>query len=1062
MFFSQLNLQNFFLLYSTEGVALSLRCHIFQHCPRLFGYVVLFCVIVFTPTLVRADGIFQTPDGENFIRQTFTTENGLPQNTAVAVVQTRDDYIWVATFGGLVRYDGIKFTIFTTANTPELIDNRIASLYEDPHGVLWIGSENGVLIKYKNGVFTLIRKSVGSATDRVISRMFMDGNDLLWFRNANHLNTYNTETGEFTEIDNGVFEKAGAKSGDVGSVKAFELDAENNLWIASDRGLIQFRENKFTLFDKTDGLPDDLIRFVKATPDGNLFIATDYGAGFFKNGKFTALVEKQTNAFPFPDFRNPEKFTFYTLNGKLYRLADGELLSYQLSQDKQEKTILADNEGNLWVGKNLELAVYKPRYVKVFWKPLAGQTGEGISRIIEDRQGAVFLVDGQQIMRWKKGLFETVMTVPKNSPAYKNEPYLKATAARDAAGDIWVGRRDGLFKFENDSFTKIETGSADADKFLTGTLFIARDGKIWSAGLESGLRMLQNGETKVYTTADGLIDNTVNCLFEDKKGVLWIGTRSGMSRLENGAFTNFTTDNGLTNNYVRDFYEDADETLWIATYGGGILRYRDGNFVSITTKNGLPENIASRILVDDFDNFWILGNQGVYSVSRAALNDFADGSSRIVYCAVYGIKDGMKNSEGNGGDQPSGWKTSDGRLWFPMVEGGIIITPPKTKSLAPPVYIEDVLLNRKSLNSSKEIVINPDESSLEINYTAINFTQPEQIKFQYKLEGYDTDWQEAGTRRTAYYQYLTPGTYNFTVRAVTADGVWSENRANLKIRVKSGIIVHRREDGTAFFTIDFPFYLYWWLYLLLSVLSISAIVFAYQKRLEILERRRAEQQKFFRRLIYAHESERRRIAAELHDSVGQSLAIIKNAAFYDATKPFNAETGKRQLQQIFEQSKQTISEVREITYNLRPYMLERFGITEAVKSLIEKIALSDTLDVYLKIDPIDRLFSNEEEISIYRIIQESLNNALKHSDASEVNVEIKRFNNFITIKIQDDGRGFDPKVLRERNGRAGFGLVGIAERIQMLGGTYSIESKLSIGTTIYVNVKIRGIEKGEN
>lgn len=1011
-------------------------------------------LILVSHCAIMASEIFQTPDSDNYITRVFTTEDGMPQNSVLAMAQTRDGYIWLATFGGLARFDGTKFKVFTTSNTPELPDNRITYVHEDRHGVLWIRSEGGVLTSYKDGTFTLISKPDHSVIDNILLPVYLDKNDRLWFRNSKRLTTYNTRTKELTAIENHHISSAFDDRIEI-EPTSFAEDPDGGLWIATNKGLALHRNGAFTIFDERDGLPDDFISLVRQTPDGRLLVATSGGIGFYKDRTFTKLTEQTAGNFPFMQVgANTKEFLFFNLGRKLYRLSGNELLRFDLPNKEYVHTAFPDNEGNIWVGSNLSLTQYKPRHIKVFWQTGYSDLILPAKSIVQGRDGTVLIHNDTEIITWKDGIFRSPAKGMANG---LNTPLLTAAFPHraltvDNHGAAWIGDDTGLYRFENDSVTKLDTGSAVADENFGKVCLFSKTGeKIWSSSSGKGLQEFQNGKFHVYTVADGLVDNEILSLTEDRSGRLWIASKSGLGSFLDGVFTNFTTANGLTNNHVRDVYEDVDGTLWIGTYGGGISRYRDGKFASITSENGLPENIASRILLDDRDNFWVLGNRGVYSVNRNSLNSFADGNTKAVYCNVYGIADGMKTSEGNGGNQSAGWKTSDGKLWFAMIEGGIIIDPPRTSSNAPPVYIEEVILGKNTFDPRKPIEINPGENQLQVSYTAVQFTQPEQLKFQYKMEGFDEDWQEAGPRRTAFYQFLPSGTYRFRVRAVTSDGVWDDTGAFVDITVRSGLIFYQNDSGGYYLTFSFPFNQYWWLYLLLTLLVIVLAAFLIRRRLRDITRRQMEQQQFSQQLINAHESERRRVAAELHDSIGQSLALIKTMAVY-GTKISAGPESSAQFEKIVERSAETIAEIREITYDLRPYLLDKVGLTEEIEKLIDKIALADSVDIHSNIDNINNLFSKDAEMNIYRIIQESFNNILKHSDASEAWIDIKKYQQSIAIKIRDDGRGFDPKD--QGSSGFGFGLSGIAERVKMIGGDYSITSKLARGATILINLKL--------
>lgn len=254
--------------------------------------------------------------------------------------------------------------------------------------------------------------------------------------------------------------------------------------------------------------------------------------------------------------------------------------------------------------------------------------------------------------------------------------------------------------------------------------------------------------------------------------------------LRDGQFTDFTTEKGLSNNYVRAIYEDADGTLWIGTYGGGLNRFKDGKFTPITTQNGLFDDIVSRIMVDDNDNFWMSGNRGIYSVSRAELNDFAEGRLPSVNSISYGKADGMLAEETNGPDSPAGWRTRDGRLWFPTIEGVVVIDPRETSSGVTPTVIEQVLFDKQPLDLYGGRIAPPGEGNLEIHYTGLSFIAPEKVRFRYKLEGYDENWIEAGTRRIAFYTKLPPGEYSFRVISTNSHGKWNNAEAVVRFTLK--------------------------------------------------------------------------------------------------------------------------------------------------------------------------------------------------------------------------------------------------------------------------------------
>jgi signal transduction histidine kinase len=398
---------------------------------------------------------------------------------------------------------------------------------------------------------------------------------------------------------------------------------------------------------------------------------------------------------------------------------------------------------------------------------------------------------------------------------------------------------------------------------------------------------------------------------------------------------------------------------------------------------------------------------------------------------AYGVKDGMADAECNGGRSPAGFKSKkDGTLWFPTQKGVVVVDPKlvPASAEAPNVVIENCLLDGRE-TSCDDIKILPENESLEIKYTGLSFNRPEQIKFKYKLEGLDENWVDAGTRRRAYFTHLPPGQYAFQVSAANVDGLWNDSGANLKLTVKP------------------PFYRTLW-FAAGCFLTVGGILFAgYRRRIRNLEKKRVVQEEFSRKLIASQEAERKRIASELHDSLGQNLLIIKNWALIGLQ---NGADSSRQLGEISETATAAIDEVREIAYNLRPYHLDELGLAKAIESMLERISRSSAIDFVWEIDSIDEFFPQEASINFYRIVQECVNNVVKHSEASEAGVKIKRNGALeMRLSIWDNGKGFDPGLLAsKRASQSGFGLAGINERARIIGGRFSIQSTPNDGTTV--------------
>jgi signal transduction histidine kinase len=397
----------------------------------------------------------------------------------------------------------------------------------------------------------------------------------------------------------------------------------------------------------------------------------------------------------------------------------------------------------------------------------------------------------------------------------------------------------------------------------------------------------------------------------------------------------------------------------------------------------------------------------------------------------------MRNEECNGGYSPAGFKAPDGRLWFPT-QDGVAIIDPETISLAPappPVLIESVLIDQTAAAIDQPIRIRPGQENLEIQYTGLRLSNSAQIRFKYRLTSLDRDWVDVGLRRTAYYQHVPPGSYVFRVTAAMADGAWNQQAAELPIVV-------------------LPAYYQTWWFESLGVLAVASLLWLYwRSRIGQLERDRAARQAFSRQLIASQENERKRIAGELHDSLGQRLVVIKNRALLllqrrDSPGGWFGE----QVEAISAEVSEAVREVKEISYDLRPYRLDRLGLTTALQGMIETAANSSGIEFTTEIDNVDAVLPGQAEINFYRIVQECVNNILRHSHATHASIRIKRSAERLELVVEDNGRGFTPG-----GGRQGFGLAGIRERTQLLAGKLDLQPVPGQGVTVTIVIDLLSI-----
>ncbi len=957
--------------------------------------------------------------------KSWTTDDGLPQNTVRSITQTPDGYLWLTTLDGLARFDGVRFTIFNKGNTEGFGTNRLNQIIQSPDGDLWIGAETDFVIRYHAGAFMTFALNKDSLPNGLnglpngfIRNLTLDdagvpvvfsgvgifrwngenfapfaplagetGNSsalwsasgAFWYSNENVL--HRLANGKIDD-----FPLSGGQD-DAFIVKLYE-DRRGRMWIGTRQaGLFVVENNQLRRYTTADGLPDNDAKPAMEDRDGNLWIITPSGAAML------------------------------TSDGSLQVMTTAQGLS-----ENYTVSVFQDREGSIWIGNFRRGISRLTKQMIQFYSMKDGLAAQAVYPIYQLANQDI-LLGGGGLTRWHDERFSVFQANAARLP--------KAATAitQDRSGRVWFGHWSGAYFYENGKLTDFSGRLGQQPTVLD--IYEDRRGAIWFAS-NAGLFIYQNDAITNLTTADNLISNDVKVIHESDDGAMWFGTYGGLSKYQDGKFQSFTVRDGLGSDQIRSLYEDADKTLWIGSYDGGLTRLKDGKFTRYTTKDGLYNEGVFCILEDDRHNFWMSSNRGIYRVAKQQLNDFADGKISRIESIAYGKADGLLETECNGGQQPAGIRARDGKLWFPTQNGAAVIDPNKiqTNPVAPPVVIEAAKVDNKTVSVGAPIRIEAGENNLEINYTGLSFVKPELISFKYKLEGQDADWVEAGTRRAAYYSYLPPGNYTFRVIAANSDGVWNADGKSLAIVVIP------------------PFYRTWWFSILSLIIIFGAVYLIYRQRINRLENQRRTRENFSREMITSQEKERQRIAAELHDGLGQSLLVIKNRALLGTMSPEDRAESQEQFEEISRASSQAIEEVREIAYNLRPYHLDRLGLTRSINAMLETINNSTAIEFAFEIMPLENIFPKNEEVIVYRIVQECVNNIIKHSQATEASVLIHRGTRGLTMTIEDNGRGFTPHS--SGSGKGGFGLIGIEERVRILGGNLQIRSAPDNGTTIII------------
>ncbi len=781
------------------------------------------------PTAAGQDATLLTDDRRapvQYVQTTWTVEHGLPVNSINALLQTRDGYLWAATFDGLVRFDGVRFRVYNTGNSAGLPSNRILDPVEASDGSLWLRTEQNHLVRFRDGAFTHFQEDHG-LRDNATQVIYEDPDGTVWVGTDRGLGAIRGDrfVGVAEEAINapvsaivrgsdgvlwigtqgaGLFRFSNRTASSVATasepaalrISAAYIDPTGTLWVGTTEGAYRYRDGKLepVLTSGADPL-GWVYMFLSAPSSGAVWTRTTSGIYRVDDGR-PVLVTDKRQSFNRPDLlrSDAEGHVWYPAGTGIYH--DGELV-YDLGSPRSEgppvreiRAFLHDHEGSLWVGTGAGgLHRLKPATFLVY-SEAEGVGYRNIYSIHEDRFGALWFGT------WGRGLSRLANGTISNFTPDKGYPSLVLSMLEDRRGQLWVGVYNGgalACSLPEPSCTRLFGGRS------VFAMHEDQNGTLWF-GTAEGL-FQADGELRRLDEEDGAPTAPVRVFQPTRDGALWMGTNGGgLYRYQDGKFTQIEAADGFPSDLIRSLYQDADGWLWIGTEGRGLARIdpsswspanpQDSLISSLTVYrvgDGLFDEVIHQILEDDFGRLWMSTNRGIFWVNRAELIAFASGETEQIHSMAYTERAGLRNREANGGAQPAGIKASDGRLWFPTQDGAVVVDPANLhrNEVAPPVVIERIIVGDRVIRPDQETIeLEPDERDLQIEYTGLSFVAPENMRFRYRLEGFNADWVEAGARRTAFYTNLPPGRYVFRVAASNNDGVWNEIGAAVSLRVQ--------------------------------------------------------------------------------------------------------------------------------------------------------------------------------------------------------------------------------------------------------------------------------------
>ncbi len=947
----------------------------------------------------------------------WTTADGLPQNSVNAIAQTPDGYVWVGTFGGLARFDGLRFRVAERVDDAGHHADRVLSLAVAPDSSLWIGTENG-LLQYRAGHFKRFTQANG-LPDHEIRALHFDRAGTLWV---------GTEHGGAARYQKGIFVAVSEADGAVfREVVSIVEDRTGVLWLNSQGNFLTVEQGQPTVARALQFGGHGFEHMLLEDRDGSLWFRLADGVARMRQGHMDEF-RWGFGPIQMTQQQRPGRYWLGTFGeGVLEFVAEGagHTVSYPLNggaSDYSARTLLDGRDGILWVGTATSGLLRFRQNLFTTYRTRNGLSNDVITPVMETRDGEIWAGTNCGGVNVIDATRETVRSYLRGRPGPGSDPCVFALA-QDSAGVVWAGTYGGgLTRIENGKAQRVGGLGVLRDSTILA-LYTDRRGTLWVGTGVGGLAEVKDGRVRrVYTTRDGLVNNSVRTITQTRDGTLWIGTLGGVSRLGvDGRIANYTTADGLSSEYVRSIYEDADETLWIGTYGGGLNRLRGGKFVPITRTDGLPDNAVSSILDDGRGNLWMTGNRGIFRVAKEQLNRFANGELHRVHAVLYGKGDGLVNAETNGGFQPAAWKDHEGRLWFPTIDGLATVDPAAATAVPDPpsVSVEEIVVDGEAHAPERSLPIGPGRPNVEFRYTAINLSAPENVTFRYRLEGFDDHWVEPGTRRVAYYSRLPAGRYRFVVTAANRDGAWNPVGGAMEIVVLAPLFLRP-----------------WFVAAILLAVALSLWI-AHQ----VVLRTRSE----------AIRDERSRLAREIHDSLLQGFGGIALQLHAASARLALPAARQRMLDRVLDMIDQTLKQAREAVWDMRPpdTAVADFG-TECEAAAARVLAGSPT-EVHVVTLGRRRRVSAASRTECLRIVEEALTNIRKHADARSASVNLHYGWRHLRATISDDGKGFD--VGREGKRPGHWGLLGMRERASRIGARLTLNSTPGAGTVVCVHVR---------
>lgn len=973
-------------------------------------------LIAFVVLPVLAPNLHAETIAHGYSRRVWQTQDGLPQDTINALVQTTDGYLWIGTSGGLTRFDGFRFLVFDRENTPALHEESVYALSCAHDGTLWIGTEGGGLVQYRDGVFQRFGAAEG-LTNGFVRVIHEDSRGQLWVGTDRGL--FRFTNGQLARVDNQMNIPAI-------SVHAMHEDHQGRLWVGGSGLLVLADGAVVATYHSSRSLADNTVRAIKESNDGTIWVATIGGLHRVPGGDPADIFSSA------PITTHNTTFLYRTKDGDLWAGTYGQgLFRYRhealtiyraptILPDNHILALLEDSEGDFWVGTQNGLLRLSRSVVSTVATGLPGAP-ESINTVYEDHDGSIWITS----LSGRLYRLHGSKPVPAALPSGMSSMVVR-TIFRDRSGALWVGTTEGATKITQQQGVARYTMKEGLINDFVRAFCESRDGSIW-IGTDSGLSRWREGAFQNFHTAQGLAYGSIRALLEDRTGDLWVATDGGVSRFHDGALRPDPRLAALAGEKVWALHEDPDGGLWFGSRGAGLFLLQSDTLTSFTTKHGLASNNIHQILEDQRGNLWMSGPSGVFSVNRRDLKQILTTPHHRPAISLYGTSEGMETNQMNGGVQPAGVISAAGEIWFPSTRGAVRIAPEQhNRASVPPVLIEQVVADGHEAPLRETIEVGPGEGRLEIHYTAIRLRSSERIRFRYRLEGFEHEWTEAAGRRVAYYTNLPPGFYRFRVAAYEVDDPRYSSEAVM------GLHLRPRFYETM-----------WFVALCAAVLAVTGLA-AYRLHVRQIHARFA-----------AVLAERNRLAREMHDTLIQGcvgISTLLDAAV--SLQQSSPELMRELVERARTEVRHSVDAARRAVWNLRHDAAQGGGLGSALERLTRQIALASGVRIACQSAGTPVPLEDQVSHDLVMIAKEALLNAVHHGHPQNVLLSWSFDPTRLQLQVTDDGGGFDPALAASKPGEH-YGLVGMSERAKQLGGTFTLDSAPGKGTQVSVTIPLR-------